>query len=958
MSNPVDAILSSPESCPEDQVHLEDVTADQLPADGPSEAPPSSELPRSPLSGQKRRRVTRACDECRRKKIKCDGKQPCTHCTVYSYDCTYDQPSNRRRNPAPQHYIEALQSRLRRAEAIIKAELPDVNLDEDDLDTNAQHQPPVPQRAWLDTSKPHPTPASQQDDKSRSMIDQDGDALLESMVDATGQLNLDDRGHWDFHGHSSGFNFFRKINQRAEFFALDNAQFGKLFGPDDIETQLSGLSCQAEVIESPKSSMDTPMDMNLPNTTELPARSVAKALASNALDDACALLRFVHQPTFYTLLDRIYDLAPEAYGDEENRYLALLYMVLAYGSLFAKAGQGQLEKDCATIQGYKYFRVCRQMIDITDCRDITSLQALIFMILFLQCSARLTTCYSYIGIALRAALRMGLHRSLSTRFTPVERETRKRVFWAIRKLDIYAGAILGLPKSLSDDDFDQEYPLEVDDEYITEDAILPMPDGKVSPMAGANAHMNLVNVLAKVIKYIYPVKGVERTIDERGAQSYRVKHARVKEIEHELQAWMDDLPAELLIGGESSPEFLSHIQMMLYRPFLHYVAQGHSQKPIDRRSYACAVACVGVCRNLIHISTEMKKRGLLNGAYWFIMYTTFFSVLTLVFYVLENSNDPGTEGILKDAQEGKDTLADLAKKNLAAHRCNGTLTALFDQLPEKLKRSRKTSMKVKKKKRPAPSPSHDGSEVSKSNTDLSRSIRERIGPLQRSSTFPTHPNTSSLDGVSIQANGHPMLLTADAQLRHQRIGSHDAFTPSDLSAVQTPDSSPNSTHVPQQHHAHFSMQQSPDLNSFPQLNAMMFPSTDPFAYPNNPMIILEDQQHQKQGSSDPAPDHFMFMHDQSAGGPYDKMEVQLFGPLPPYLMQGQQLVSGQQYPSDHLATDGLPNSPPDMYAAQPTNVTGIPPGFNLEDVFGNDEWSNNNLLIGHHYQQGYSNEAI
>lgn len=37
------------------------------------------------LPVQKRRRVTRACDECRRKKIKCDGKQPCTHCSVYSY---------------------------------------------------------------------------------------------------------------------------------------------------------------------------------------------------------------------------------------------------------------------------------------------------------------------------------------------------------------------------------------------------------------------------------------------------------------------------------------------------------------------------------------------------------------------------------------------------------------------------------------------------------------------------------------------------------------------------------------------------------------------------------------------------------------------------------------------------------------------------------------------------------
>ena len=45
----------------------------------------SSVTAKAQLPLQKRRRVTRACDECRRKKIKCDGKQPCTHCTVYSY---------------------------------------------------------------------------------------------------------------------------------------------------------------------------------------------------------------------------------------------------------------------------------------------------------------------------------------------------------------------------------------------------------------------------------------------------------------------------------------------------------------------------------------------------------------------------------------------------------------------------------------------------------------------------------------------------------------------------------------------------------------------------------------------------------------------------------------------------------------------------------------------------------
>lgn len=43
---------------------------------------------------QKRRRVTRACDECRRKKIKCDGKQPCTHCQVYSYGESSRMPAS------------------------------------------------------------------------------------------------------------------------------------------------------------------------------------------------------------------------------------------------------------------------------------------------------------------------------------------------------------------------------------------------------------------------------------------------------------------------------------------------------------------------------------------------------------------------------------------------------------------------------------------------------------------------------------------------------------------------------------------------------------------------------------------------------------------------------------------------------------------------------------------------
>lgn len=193
------------------------------------------------------------------------------------------------------------------------------------------------------------------------------------------------------------------------------------------------------------------------------------------------------------------------------------------------------------------------MIDITDCRDLLSLQAVLFMVIFLQSSAKLSTCYSYVGIALRSALRMGMHRSVAMQFNPIDREVRKRLFWMIRKMDTYVGAQLGLPEMLNDDDIDQEDPMEVDDEYITLDGILPMPEGKLSMITATNAHSRLVVVLTKVIKYIYPIKG-ETRVDGKTSETYVVSQSLIREIERDLQEWMDKLPMQLRTGGEASPE--------------------------------------------------------------------------------------------------------------------------------------------------------------------------------------------------------------------------------------------------------------------------------------------------------------------------------------------------------------------------------------------------------------------
>lgn len=123
----------------------------------------------------------------------------------------------------------------------------------------------------------------------------------------------------------------------------------------------------------------------------------------------------------------------------------------------------------------------------------------------------------------------------------------------------------------------------------------------------------------------------------------------------------------------------AHLQMFLYRPFLHYASSDLQSNHIDAKSYACAAACVEISRTIVHVTGDMKRRGLLIS--WFYMYTTFFAIMTLVFFVLENPSSSTSADILRDAYEGKDTLASFAKRSMAADRCTVTLRVCLRSVP-------------------------------------------------------------------------------------------------------------------------------------------------------------------------------------------------------------------------------------------------------------------------------------
>lgn len=69
----------------------------------------------------KRRRIARACDMCRKKKIKCDGGMPaCKNCINYKTECIFTQVEKKRNPPKGAKYIEGLENRLGRMESLLK----------------------------------------------------------------------------------------------------------------------------------------------------------------------------------------------------------------------------------------------------------------------------------------------------------------------------------------------------------------------------------------------------------------------------------------------------------------------------------------------------------------------------------------------------------------------------------------------------------------------------------------------------------------------------------------------------------------------------------------------------------------------------------------------------------------------------------------------------------------------
>ncbi|KAG8808423.1 hypothetical protein FRC19_005912, partial [Serendipita sp. 401] len=180
-------------------------------------------------NSNKKRKIQRACDVCRRKKIRCDGPTmndgKCTNCITYSYECTYVEIA-KKRGP-PKGYVESLENRLEKMENLLKRLIPGA-------DFSSELGPPIERNIWARDPTAFParakaitTPLSAEavnapismgyspvrglaDERSNGDSDEDatdnppfGNFSIASISNSMSNMNLGTGGH--FFGRSSMF---------------------------------------------------------------------------------------------------------------------------------------------------------------------------------------------------------------------------------------------------------------------------------------------------------------------------------------------------------------------------------------------------------------------------------------------------------------------------------------------------------------------------------------------------------------------------------------------------------------------------------------------------------------------------------------------------------------------------------------------------------------------------------
>ncbi|KAJ7607206.1 fungal-specific transcription factor domain-containing protein [Roridomyces roridus] len=433
---------------------------------------------------ERRFKLSRACDRCRRRRIKCDEGHPCQACLAASSACTFEEPG-KRTHPHKSKRTATLEDRMHHLETLIQAIPPAVfaaGHAGDDHPMSMGDAPASPIAPFMFPSfasgvpppslhvfpltnpSTHFTPKPLKIDESIATPLLSGDASSpDQLAEETSRLSLsasylyfDDEGYTRWQGETSGLPLLDLLVERH-------------VPSSDAATPPSVAPVEQDWFPN-----RTPRrtDVN-PQTlwrliTSYVAPELMDSLVHCYLSTSYYLLPFLHVPTFLADYGN-----PQKWG--EPGFGAFIVAICCLASRHMDDPRVRASPQDGISAGTQWFELLGRLrtLPIADRPTLYTIQADLIAAVYAVGLGKLSKAAALLSEAVTISIDAGLHRNADTYdlFDPIEDEVRKRTFWCVYIWDKQLSAHFGRPPMLRLRDCDVGEPAQVDDEYITREGV-------------------------------------------------------------------------------------------------------------------------------------------------------------------------------------------------------------------------------------------------------------------------------------------------------------------------------------------------------------------------------------------------------------------------------------------------------------------------------------------------------
>ncbi|RDB16620.1 putative transcriptional regulatory protein C3C7.04 [Hypsizygus marmoreus] len=486
----------------------------------------------SSILKERRFKLSRACDRCRRRRIKCDEGHPCQACLTANSSCTFEEPG-KRTHPHKSKRTATLEDRMHHLETLIQAIPPAVFAAGSTIpsksgaqsaggaDTAASPIAPFIYPTQFPSGVPPPSlhvfpltnpsthftrdSASGHDEKQRSpsvgglgtLLDSHQAMSMDQSAEETSHMSLaasylyfDDEGYTRWQGETSGLPVLDLLVERH------TPPRNRESTPFDSSSRIPSVSnTEWFPNRTPRRTDVNPQSLWRLMTSYI-VPELMDSLVQCYLSTSYYILPFLHVPTFLADYGN-----PEKWG--EPGFAAFIVSICCLASRHIDDPRVRANPSDGISAGTQWFELLGRLrtLPIADRPTLYNIQADLIAAVYAVGLGKLSKAASLLAEAVTMCIDAGLHRCADSYdlFDPIEDEVRKRTFWCVYIWDKQLGAHFGRPSMIRLRDCDVSEPMAVDDEFITHDGVGVPPPGTECRMSAFICAVRIMVVLESVL---------------------------------------------------------------------------------------------------------------------------------------------------------------------------------------------------------------------------------------------------------------------------------------------------------------------------------------------------------------------------------------------------------------------------------------------------------------------------